>query len=487
MRMFGVDAVASGGGSDGADAVGARSFRIAKDDLVMGDKSPALKLTRSQETELPQQVEIGFTDSENRLSPCHRCLTPLVGIEPPGSARRFAAHHAAGRGAAPCGCVAAGFVGGAGRRRIRVVSHRRIDLEPGDMVSLPTDAGEKLHRIVRIADGPTRKITSRAIEPTRFREHRDRPSSRPAKRPPPVAGKPLVVVLDLPASLAIRHPSNILRWRRSVAERRHDLAFRRTARATRRIAFRSAGHYRPDDERARGRVPFGRSIRKRSSIRDFIRHHQRPSTTRRLSPAATCSPLRASDGRWEIRLRRPGRARWRARCTYIACRACCAALSGSEPEAASTVPAEPSRRAPRRGHRRRLRSRSPRSRPTPWRYRVGPALLDHGDPGLRRIHRDGRPRRHVRSALCSSRPRVCRITSSISWLRARSRVDGDAWEPHGHSARRNDERYELDIMERRQPFCERSRQMLRRSSIRTLLNWRISVRNSAICGCAWCR
>ena len=81
------------------------------------------------------------------------------------------------------------------------LSPRRMELEPGDVIAVPTDAGPKLHRVTRIADGLTRKVTARAVEPAVF----ERPGSsvrKPVRRPPPVPGKPQVVVLDLPVAAA---------------------------------------------------------------------------------------------------------------------------------------------------------------------------------------------------------------------------------------------------------------------------------------------
>jgi hypothetical protein len=89
------------------------------------------------------------------------------------------------------------------------VSPRRIELEPGDVIAVPTDAGEKLHRITRIADGPTRKVSTRAVEPAVF----ERPGSaipRPVKRPPAVPGKPTAVVLELPAALGDATPLQVI-------------------------------------------------------------------------------------------------------------------------------------------------------------------------------------------------------------------------------------------------------------------------------------
>lgn len=64
MRLFGVDAVASGGRIVWRGRGGRAVISLSRDDFVMAEKEPLLKLNRSQETELPQQVEIGYTEGE---------------------------------------------------------------------------------------------------------------------------------------------------------------------------------------------------------------------------------------------------------------------------------------------------------------------------------------------------------------------------------------------------------------------------------------
>ena len=196
LRLFGVDAVARGGAIAWQGRGGRAVAHLTKDDLVLGDKEPSLKLTRAQETELPQQVEVGFTEGDTdyrRAAVASRRLS--------GASRREArADSAVVTRRAEAQRLADTWLQDlwAGREGAEFeLSPRRIELEPGDVIAVPTDAGEKLHRIVRIADGATRKLSTRAVEPAVF----ERPGSfipRPVKRPPPVPGKPLAVVLDLP-------------------------------------------------------------------------------------------------------------------------------------------------------------------------------------------------------------------------------------------------------------------------------------------------
>jgi hypothetical protein len=85
LRLFGIDAIARGGGLAWQGRGGRAIVHLAKDDLVLSDKEPSLKLTRAQETELPQQVEIGFTEGDTdyrRASVASRRLS--------GSSRREA-------------------------------------------------------------------------------------------------------------------------------------------------------------------------------------------------------------------------------------------------------------------------------------------------------------------------------------------------------------------------------------------------------------
>jgi hypothetical protein len=172
LRLFGVDAVARGEAIAWQGRGGRAVVHLAKDDLVLGDKEPPLKLTRTQETELPQQVEIGFTEGDTdyrQASVASRRLS--------GSSRREArADSAVVTRRAEAQRLADTWLQDLWAARESAefeLSPRRVELEPGDVIAVPTDAGPKLHRITRIADGLTRKIGTRAVEPAVF----ERPGS----------------------------------------------------------------------------------------------------------------------------------------------------------------------------------------------------------------------------------------------------------------------------------------------------------------------
>src|SRR3954453_12102605 len=63
-RLFGLDAVASGGALRFLGRGGRAVATITEEDLVLDGREGVLHLVRAQETELPGQVELGFTDGE---------------------------------------------------------------------------------------------------------------------------------------------------------------------------------------------------------------------------------------------------------------------------------------------------------------------------------------------------------------------------------------------------------------------------------------
>ena len=438
MRMFGIDAVASGGATRWRGRGGRAVIPIAKDDLVMDDKSPALKLTRSQETELPQQVEIGFTDSETdyrRATVASRRLS--------GSSRREArADSPLITRRAEAQRLADAWLQDLWAAREGAefeLSHRCIDLEPGDVVSLPTDAGEKLHRIVRIADGPTRKITSRAIEPTVF-ETPGLSVERPVKRPPPIAGKPLVVVLDLPASVsdptplqyaavaADPWPSAVTIWRSSngASYSAHRIVDLPAIIGTTMSELEPGPLWRFDPKVVLDVEISSGTI---AAIDDEA-----------ALAGGNLFALRGLDGRWEIlsaaRAELVGDRRYRLSRLLRG-------LSGSEPEAARTVPV--GAQIVRLDEAIVPLTSDLRDLGQTWRYRVGPALLDHGDPAFVEFTATvGRDALRPFSPVHLTAKRLPGGVS-ISWLR-RSRLDGDAWEPLDIPLGETTERYELDIM-----------------------------------------
>ncbi|QRM28144.1 glycoside hydrolase/phage tail family protein [Microvirga sp. VF16] len=438
LRLFGVDAVARGGGIAWQGRGGRAIVHLAKDDLVLGDKEPSLKLTRAQETELPQQVGIGFTEGDTdyrRASVASRRLS--------GSSRREArADSAVATRRAEAQRLADTWLQDlwAGREGAEFeLSPRRMELEPGDVISLPTDAGPKLHRITRITDGPTRKISTRAVEPAVF----ERPGSsmpRPVKRPPPSPGKPVAIVLDLPASLGDPVPLQYLAvaadpwpgamtiWRSGngasfTPYRMLDLPavigrtktalvpgplWRWDPRAVLDVEISSGALSSIDDETTLG----GRNL----------------------------FALQGANGRWEIFS--AAHAEMIGERTYRLSRFL-RGLAGSETEASRTVPAGAllikldEAVAPL--------ATSLQDLGGTWRYRIGPAGRDHADLSVTEIA--ATVGREALKPLSPVHVTAYREAGGIriAWLR-RTRRNGDGWEALDVPLAEDAERYEIDIL-----------------------------------------
>ncbi|WP_201830332.1 baseplate multidomain protein megatron [Microvirga zambiensis] len=439
LRLFGIDAVARGGGIAWQGRGGRAAVQLARDDLVLGDKEPSLKLTRAQETELPQQLEVGFTESDTdyrRAAVASRRLS--------GASRREArADSAVVTRRAEAQRLADTWLQDlwAGREGAEFeLSPRRIDLEPGDIIAVPTDAGEKLHRITRITDGPTRKLSTRAVEPAVF----ERPGSaipRPARRPPPVPGKPLAIVLDLPVAFgepaALQYiavaadpwPGAVTIWRsgngasyapyrildlpalvgRTTSALMPGPLWRWDPHAVLDVALSSGALSSVDDEAAlSGRNMFA---------------------------------LQGAGGRWEIlsaaRAELIGERSYRLSHFLRG-------LAGSEAEAARAVPEGSlivkldEAVAPLTANLQDLGQT--------WRYRIGPSGRDHGDASVTEIVATV-PRETLRPFApvhVAARREASGIR--IAWMR-RTRRDGDGWDAIDVPLAEDAERYEIDILD----------------------------------------
>jgi hypothetical protein len=438
MRLFGVDAVASGGRIAWRGRGGRAVIALTTDDLVLEKDEPSLKLVRAQETELPQQVEIGYTEGDvdyRRAAVASRRLS--------GTSRREArADSAVVTRRAEAQRLADAWLQDlwAGRESAEfALSARRIDIEPGDVVSLPTDAGHKLHRVTRIADGPTRKVTARAVEPAIF----ETPGSsipRPVRKPPPIPGKPQAVILDLPASLTDPTPLQYVAvaanpWPGAVTVWRSGSGAGFTP------------HRIIDIPAVIGRT---RSVLEPGPL---WRWDARASLDVEISSGAINSiddeaalaggnlfAVRGPDGRWEIFS--AARAEMTGERSYRLSRLL-RGLAGSEPEAARAVPAGAlivrldEGVVPLAGDLRDL-GRT-------WRYRIGPSGRDHADPAMAQL--SATVGREALKPFSPVRVSALREEGGIRlrWIR-RTRGDGDGWDPVDVPLGEDGERYALDIL-----------------------------------------
>lgn len=227
-QSFGFDAVMSAGTLRIEGRGGKVSRLLGPDDLVPDRDGEPFTLRRSQETELPLELRLGFSDSDAGYRSAAARSRRLA-----GAARREVAvetaivtRSAEGRRLADQRLQEAW----AGRETLECeLSPRCIAIEPGDVLSVPTKAGNRLFRVTRIADGPTRKISARAVEPAIYMTTGTSGGTRPPRTPPALPGRPLAVPLALPiatvqpppllalAAFAVPWPGGLAIWRADEA------------------------------------------------------------------------------------------------------------------------------------------------------------------------------------------------------------------------------------------------------------------------------
>ncbi|MGA0595512.1 baseplate multidomain protein megatron [Enterovirga sp. CN4-39] len=200
--VFGFDAIASGGAIRWQGRDGRSSTALLASDLVESGNEPVFARSRAQETDLPAAVELNFTDGEGEYGRAAAGSRRLAGtsrrevrVDSAIVTRRAEAQRLADIRLQDewAGRETASFA----------LSPRRLDLEPGDIVEMEGPGGPMLHRIVRIADGASRKVEARELDPSIF--NAPRPAGVLAPRrpaPPSIAGRPAALLLDLPASPA---------------------------------------------------------------------------------------------------------------------------------------------------------------------------------------------------------------------------------------------------------------------------------------------
>ncbi len=322
------------------------------------------------------------------------------------------------------------------------LSPRRIDLSPGDLVALPGVAGP--HRIVRIADGPAgRRIETRAV-PLHGRRigTGGHTGGRSRRTVPSLAGPPFAAILDLPAD---RFTPSVLQYLAVSAEPWPGEAAVWRAEAGGPLGLHRLVDYPACLGQTLGALPPGPLWRfDRGTRLDVRLRHAGALSSIEESAALAGGNLFAvtgPDGIVEIlaaagaELIGPG--------TYRLSRFL-RGLTGSEEAAARTLPAgclivrlDDGAVVP-------LIDRLDEAG-RPFRYRIGPAARDPGDPSYVEIEASAglsalRP-------LAPVHPSARREAGGIrlAWLR-RARRDADGWEtaevPHDEPG----ERYRVEIL-----------------------------------------
>lgn len=181
---------------------------LTEDDLVLPEDRAPFRLTRAQETELPREVSVAFTDAGGEYRRAAARSRRLVG----GSARMAHAELAVVTHDAAAGRRADIWLQDlwAGRERAEfALAPSALALAPGDVVGLAVGQRRRLLEIRETVDTGRRRVTARSIDPDVF----DLPLAPAKRRLPelPAAGGPVhAVLLDLPA-LTSEEPPVLLR------------------------------------------------------------------------------------------------------------------------------------------------------------------------------------------------------------------------------------------------------------------------------------
>jgi hypothetical protein len=417
---------------------GRGAVRLAgNDDLVVEKDGAEPSFARGQETELPVEIAIGFADVLGDFRPAV------------AAARR--------RGTAARGMIAldTAIIGGGadlrGRAEIRlqdlwvgrdtasfVLPPSDIGLEPGDLVALKAAAGG-VFEVQEIADGPTRRVSARAIAPEIFAAPRGRDDAVRPKQPA-LPGPPEVVLLDLPApdgeppvltriALAARPwPGAVTVWRDNGGTFEPHLRMSAPAIIGETLDALDAGPpWRFDDVGA---------VTVRISSGELI-----AASDERLFAGVNAAALQNPAGSWEII--QFGRAELVADRTYRLSHLL-RGQSGSEPEAAVGKPA---------GSRFVLldaavlplvRGVDQLGRPGVW--RVAAANRDHADPFAVELGATPSGRALEPWAPVHLRARRTPGGIALSWTR-RTRIGGDAWDVAEVPLGEEREAYRVEILD----------------------------------------
>jgi hypothetical protein len=193
-NFFGFDAVASAGRLRFVSRAMKSVREIGLDDLVPRKDGRLVDLRRAQESELPHEIALSFSDSEFDYRTGRVLSRRLEGY----SSRRSEAQAAVMIGRSAAQRLADIWLQDlwAGRETASFSLRPGLAaLEPGDVATLAAVPG-RLFQITRITDGAERAIEARAVDPSVF-DIAARAVDRPALAPPAVIGPPRVVILDL--------------------------------------------------------------------------------------------------------------------------------------------------------------------------------------------------------------------------------------------------------------------------------------------------
>lgn len=195
--VYTFSAFADGGTLAFVQRGGAPVTEIGEDDLVLPPRGALERITRAQETELPRDISLGYTDALKDYRRAAAISRRLVG----GSNRTQHADTAIVTYDAAAQRRAEIWLQDtwAGRERAEfAVGRGSLNLMPGDVAGVTINARRHLFEILDIVDTEQRAIKARSIDPDVFALAQGLPEAGSVQLPPAI-GPAHVEVLDLPA------------------------------------------------------------------------------------------------------------------------------------------------------------------------------------------------------------------------------------------------------------------------------------------------
>jgi hypothetical protein len=434
--LFGFDAVISSGVLRFVAHRGRVAHVVTQDDLAPGRDGALVVFARAQESELPHEISLSFTESQLDYRTAVVSSRRIEGY----SARKSEAQAAVMTHRANAQTIADIWLQDLWTARESAtfsVSPALIALETGDIVRLADPGGGRLFQIQRITDGAARQISARAVDPLVYDAAASLVASM-ASATRTVFGPPQVVVLDLalarteppPLSLiaawASPWPNTLAVWRREAAGFAFLAAIEKRAVIGVTLDPAPPGPVGRFDNSAVFRVQIGSG--QLSSVDDAS-----------ALAGKTAMALRGADGAWEIFAF--ARAELVAENTYRLSRLL-RGLGGEDFLAARGAPAGSSvvlldsavvalaRNAAEIG--------------VAQEYRIGPADRHYADPIFARASFAATTKALTPYAPCRAKARRDVEGVSIGFIR-RGRVDSDAWEAVEIPLGEEREAYEIDI------------------------------------------
>lgn len=436
--LFGFDAVMSGGRLRFHGRGGRVARALSPEDWLPDRDGSPFQLRRAQDTELPCELRLGFSDGQHdyraaaarsrRLAGASRRETAIETalVTRPAEAQRLADQRLQEIWAS--------------RETLEIaLSPRCIDLEPGDVVSVPVAGGRRLYRLTSIADSATRRASARAVEPAIY-EAAAGPAAPPAPRlPPPLPGRPYIVPLDWPiargatppllsiAAFASPWPGALAVWQAAAGG---DFSLLRTI-ETASILGETLTELRPG--------PLWRSDR--HAVLDIRLRGGILASVPQEAALAGANALALLDAAGDIEIVTAARVELIGN-QIFRLSGLLRGLGGSEAAAARVLPAG-SRIVVLDGAAATLTDRLS-DIGQPRRYRIGPVQRDPADPEMveHSLVVTGRALR----PLSPLHPRARRGPAGIAigWIR-RTRFDGDSWELEQPPLGEDSEAYELSL------------------------------------------